>query len=170
MKPMITFFHRNLSFIIFYINFIFSAFVSVLSDKDKQGTVQGVITGIRGLCQGKIFLKRLFLIFTFEIQNIVPVDFCNSFLQQKWFIFQGSDRPYSASFSTYSTWIWTWTAKAPATLALGRNFPQSGYILFRLDDRLNLKIKKKPFLSFIFHSILAEKERVCSFESSLKLI
>ncbi|PAV75712.1 hypothetical protein WR25_09393 [Diploscapter pachys] len=29
-----------------------SAFVSVLSDKDKQGTVQGVITGIRGLCQG----------------------------------------------------------------------------------------------------------------------
>ncbi|CAI4232739.1 unnamed protein product [Auanema sp. JU1783] len=29
-----------------------SAFVSILSDKDKQGTVQGVITGIRGLCQG----------------------------------------------------------------------------------------------------------------------
>ncbi|VDO61271.1 unnamed protein product [Haemonchus placei] len=29
-----------------------SAFVSILSDKDKQGTVQGVVTGIRGLCQG----------------------------------------------------------------------------------------------------------------------
>lgn len=29
-----------------------SSFVSILSDKDKQGTVQGVITGIRGLCQG----------------------------------------------------------------------------------------------------------------------
>lgn len=29
-----------------------SSFVSVLSDKDKQGTVQGVITGIRGLCSG----------------------------------------------------------------------------------------------------------------------
>ncbi|CAB3405104.1 unnamed protein product [Caenorhabditis bovis] len=29
-----------------------SAFVSILSDKDKQGTVQGVITGIRGLCTG----------------------------------------------------------------------------------------------------------------------
>ncbi|CAI5441933.1 unnamed protein product [Caenorhabditis angaria] len=29
-----------------------SAFVSILSDKDKQGTVQGVITGIRGLCSG----------------------------------------------------------------------------------------------------------------------
>lgn len=29
-----------------------SAFVSILSDRDKQGTVQGVITGIRGLCQG----------------------------------------------------------------------------------------------------------------------
>ncbi|CAJ0586682.1 unnamed protein product, partial [Mesorhabditis spiculigera] len=29
-----------------------SAFVSILSDKDRQGTVQGVITGIRGLCQG----------------------------------------------------------------------------------------------------------------------
>ncbi|EJW85271.1 hippocampus abundant transcript 1a [Wuchereria bancrofti] len=29
-----------------------SAFVSVHSDRDKQGTVQGVITGVRGLCQG----------------------------------------------------------------------------------------------------------------------
>ncbi|VDM94979.1 unnamed protein product [Thelazia callipaeda] len=29
-----------------------SAFVSIHSDRDKQGTVQGVITGIRGLCQG----------------------------------------------------------------------------------------------------------------------
>ncbi|OZC07684.1 transporter, major facilitator family protein [Onchocerca flexuosa] len=29
-----------------------SAFVSVHSDCDKQGTVQGVITGVRGLCQG----------------------------------------------------------------------------------------------------------------------
>ncbi|KHN77510.1 Hippocampus abundant transcript 1 protein [Toxocara canis] len=29
-----------------------SAFVSIQSDRDKQGTVQGVVTGIRGLCQG----------------------------------------------------------------------------------------------------------------------
>uniref|UniRef100_A0A914UQW1 Major facilitator superfamily (MFS) profile domain-containing protein n=2 Tax=Plectus sambesii TaxID=2011161 RepID=A0A914UQW1_9BILA len=29
-----------------------SAFVSVHTDRDKQGTVQGVVTGIRGLCQG----------------------------------------------------------------------------------------------------------------------
>ncbi|MFH4979264.1 hypothetical protein AB6A40_005973 [Gnathostoma spinigerum] len=29
-----------------------SAFVSVQSDRDMQGTVQGVVTGIRGLCQG----------------------------------------------------------------------------------------------------------------------
>ncbi|VDK80886.1 unnamed protein product [Litomosoides sigmodontis] len=29
-----------------------SAFVSIHSDRDKQGTVQGVITGVRGLCQG----------------------------------------------------------------------------------------------------------------------
>ncbi|VDK43456.1 unnamed protein product [Anisakis simplex] len=29
-----------------------SAFVSLQSDRDKQGAVQGVITGIRGLCQG----------------------------------------------------------------------------------------------------------------------
>lgn len=29
-----------------------SAFVSIQSDKDKQGTVQGVVAGIRGLCQG----------------------------------------------------------------------------------------------------------------------
>jgi MFS family permease len=29
-----------------------SAFVSIHSDRDKQGTVQGVVTGIRGLCQG----------------------------------------------------------------------------------------------------------------------
>lgn len=31
-----------------------SAFVSIHSDRDKQGTVQGVITGVRGLCQGYI--------------------------------------------------------------------------------------------------------------------
>lgn len=36
-----------------------SAFVSVHSDRDKQGTVQGVITGVRGLCQGHI-LRQLF--------------------------------------------------------------------------------------------------------------
>jgi hypothetical protein len=30
-----------------------SAFVSVQTDRDMQGTVQGVLTGIRGLCQGK---------------------------------------------------------------------------------------------------------------------
>ncbi|KJH47727.1 hypothetical protein DICVIV_06194 [Dictyocaulus viviparus] len=29
-----------------------SAFVSIQSDRDKQGTVQGVVAGIRGLCQG----------------------------------------------------------------------------------------------------------------------
>uniref|UniRef100_A0A914E1B9 Major facilitator superfamily (MFS) profile domain-containing protein n=1 Tax=Acrobeloides nanus TaxID=290746 RepID=A0A914E1B9_9BILA len=29
-----------------------SAFVSLQTDRDKQGTVQGVLTGIRGLCQG----------------------------------------------------------------------------------------------------------------------
>ncbi|MCP9261484.1 Hippocampus abundant transcript 1b [Dirofilaria immitis] len=29
-----------------------SAFVSIHTDRDKQGTVQGVITGVRGLCQG----------------------------------------------------------------------------------------------------------------------
>ena len=29
-----------------------SAFVSVRSDADKQGLVQGVITGVRGLCNG----------------------------------------------------------------------------------------------------------------------
>lgn len=32
-----------------------SAFVSLQTDKDLQGTVQGVLTGIRGLCQGLIF-------------------------------------------------------------------------------------------------------------------
>lgn len=41
-----------------------SAFVSIHSDRDKQGTVQGVITGVRGLCQGcctelKILQKAL---------------------------------------------------------------------------------------------------------------
>lgn len=38
-----------------------SSFVSILADKDKQGTVQGVITGIRGLCQGVScpFLPRI---------------------------------------------------------------------------------------------------------------
>lgn len=30
-----------------------SAFVSLQTDRDKQGTVQGVLTGIRGLCQGE---------------------------------------------------------------------------------------------------------------------
>lgn len=29
-----------------------SAFVSIQSDRDRQGTVQGVVNGIRGLCQG----------------------------------------------------------------------------------------------------------------------
>ncbi|KAK0413685.1 hypothetical protein QR680_006942 [Steinernema hermaphroditum] len=29
-----------------------SAFISIQTDRDKQGTVQGVVTGIRGLCQG----------------------------------------------------------------------------------------------------------------------
>ena len=36
-----------------------SAHVSLLTDRDKQGTVQGVITGIRGLCQGKAFLENI---------------------------------------------------------------------------------------------------------------
>lgn len=35
-----------------------SAFVSIQSDRDKQGTVQGVVTGIRGLCQGLLCFRK----------------------------------------------------------------------------------------------------------------
>lgn len=44
-----------------------SAFVSIQSDHDKQGTVQGVITGIRGLCQGNFsFVFSFFNAFAYR--------------------------------------------------------------------------------------------------------
>jgi hypothetical protein len=43
-----------------------SAFVSLQTDRDKQGTVQGVLTGIRGLCQGWPELKFLYFLLYFS--------------------------------------------------------------------------------------------------------
>ncbi|VDM52148.1 unnamed protein product [Angiostrongylus costaricensis] len=44
-----------------------SAFVSIQSDKDKQGTVQGVVAGIRGLCQGFGPALFGFLFYLFDV-------------------------------------------------------------------------------------------------------
>lgn len=52
-----------------------SAFVSIHSDRDKQGTVQGVITGVRGLCQGSYFEIKCF-----KNLNLYFMDF-HDFLQ-----------------------------------------------------------------------------------------
>lgn len=48
-----------------------SAFVSILSDKDKQGTVQGVITGIRGLCTGfgPALFGTVFYLFDVDLED-----------------------------------------------------------------------------------------------------
>lgn len=47
-----------------------SAFVSLQTDRDKQGTVQGVLTGIRGLCQGKLLCFACSKKYTYHLKSI----------------------------------------------------------------------------------------------------
>uniref|UniRef100_A0A1I7YN93 MFS domain-containing protein n=1 Tax=Steinernema glaseri TaxID=37863 RepID=A0A1I7YN93_9BILA len=51
-----------------------SAFISIQTDRDKQGTVQGVVTGIRGLCQGLGPALFGFVFYTFNMDLNVDGD------------------------------------------------------------------------------------------------
>lgn len=84
-----------------------SAFVSILSDKDKQGTVQGVVTGIRGLCQGG-------WIFLYTVNDL-----------------QDSDQHCLGSYSIYSMLIWIRMERARVKSASDRISPQWEYIQYR---------------------------------------
>lgn len=48
-----------------------SAFVSIHSAGDRQGTVQGMVTGIRGLCQGigPALFGAIFYAFNVDLQD-----------------------------------------------------------------------------------------------------
>ncbi|TKR88481.1 hypothetical protein L596_012715 [Steinernema carpocapsae] len=51
-----------------------SAFISIQTDRDKQGTVQGVVTGIRGLCQGLGPALFGFVFYSFDMDLNVDGD------------------------------------------------------------------------------------------------
>lgn len=51
-----------------------SAFVSVQTDRDMQGSVQGVLTGIRGLCQGFGPALFGFIFYLFDIDMSSDID------------------------------------------------------------------------------------------------
>lgn len=52
-----------------------SAFVSMHSDADKQGLVQGMVTGMRGLCNGlgPAMFGIIFYLFHVDLNDDVPI-------------------------------------------------------------------------------------------------